>query len=320
MSEFVKTLEVLGEKIELGESKTVDFNIAKLFTSTNIAIPVIIERSLIPGPTILITAAIHGDEINGVEIVRQLIARKINKPKRGSIICIPILNVFGFLNTERAFPDGRDLNRVFPGNKRGSLASRVAYYLTTQVLPHVDYCMDFHTGGASRFNAPQVRVNPGDENLLKLAKVFNVPFIVYSKNLKKSYRATCNKLGIPIVLFEGGKSLESNTQIVNYGVRGIKRFLYFLDMLDSKFNVTNPIKDSVIIEKSRWIRAQKSGLFHLNIKCSKWVEKGEILATITDPYGKMTFNVIATNEGFIINVNQTPIVHQGDAIFHISTK
>ena len=320
MSEFVKTLEVLGEKIELGESKTVDFNIAKLFTSTNIAIPVIIERSLIPGPTILITAAIHGDEINGVEIVRQLIARKINKPKRGSIICIPILNVFGFLNTERAFPDGRDLNRVFPGNKRGSLASRVAYYLTTQVLPLVDYCMDFHTGGASRFNAPQVRVNPGDENLLKLAKVFNVPFIVYSKNLKKSYRATCNKLGIPIVLFEGGKSLESNTQIVNYGVRGIKRFLYFLDMLDSKFNVTNPIKDSVIIEKSRWIRAQKSGLFHLNIKCSKWVEKGEILATITDPYGKMTFNVIATNEGFIINVNQTPIVHQGDAIFHISTK
>lgn len=320
MSEFVKTLEILGEKIELGESKTVDFNIAKLFTSTNIAIPVIIERSLIPGPTILITAAIHGDEINGVEIVRQLIARKINKPKRGSIICIPILNVFGFLNNERAFPDGRDLNRVFPGNKRGSLASRVAYYLTTQVLPHVDYCMDFHTGGASRFNAPQVRVNPGDENLLKLAKVFNVPFIVYSKNLKKSYRATCNKLGIPIVLFEGGKSLESNTQIVNYGVRGIKRFLYFLDMLDSKFNVTNPIKDSVIIEKSRWIRAQKSGLFHLNIKCSKWVEKGEILATITDPYGKMTFNVIATNEGFIINVNQTPIVHQGDAIFHISTK
>ena len=320
MSEFVKTLEILGEKIELGESKTVDFNIAKLFTSTNIAIPVIIERSLIPGPTILITAAIHGDEINGVEIVRQLIARKINKPKRGSIICIPILNVFGFLNTERAFPDGRDLNRVFPGNKRGSLASRVAYYLTTQVLPHVDYCMDFHTGGASRFNAPQIRVNPGDENLLKLAKVFNVPFIVYSKNLKKSYRATCNKLGIPIVLFEGGKSLESNTQIVNYGVRGIKRFLYFLDMLDSKFNVTNPIKDSVIIEKSRWIRAQKSGLFHLNIKCSKWVEKGEILATITDPYGKMTFNVIATNEGFIINVNQTPIVHQGDAIFHISTK
>jgi predicted deacylase len=320
MSEFIKTLNILGEKIELGESKTVDFNIAKLYTSTNIEIPIIIERSINPGPTLLITAAIHGDEINGVEIVRQLIARKINKPKRGTIICIPILNVFGFLNTDRAFPDGRDLNRSFPGTKRGSLASRVAYYFTTQILPHADYCLDFHTGGASRFNAAQVRINPEDKSLLKLAKVFNVPFTVYSKNLKKSYRSTCNKLGIPIVLFEGGKSLESNTQIVNYGVRGTKRFLYFLDMLDSKFNVTNPIKDTVIIEKSKWIRAQKSGLFHLKIKCNQLVEKGAILATITDPYGKMKFNVTAPNKGYIINVNQAPIVHQGDAIFHISTK
>jgi hypothetical protein len=320
MSEFIKTLNILGEKIELGESKTVDFNIAKLYTSTNIEIPIIIERSINPGPTLLITAAIHGDEINGVEIVRQLIARKINKPKRGTIICIPILNVFGFLNTDRAFPDGRDLNRSFPGTKRGSLASRVAYYFTTQILPHADYCLDFHTGGASRFNAAQVRINPEDKSLLKLAKVFNVPFTVYSKNLKKSYRSTCNKLGVPIVLFEGGKSLESNTQIVNYGVRGTKRFLYFLDMLDSKFNVTNPIKDTVIIEKSKWIRAQKSGLFHLKIKCNQLVEKGAILATITDPYGKMKFNVTAPNKGYIINVNQAPIVHQGDAIFHISTK
>ncbi len=319
MSEFIETLEILGEKIELGESKTIDFNIAKLYTSTNIEIPIIIERSLIPGPTILITAAIHGDEINGVEIVRQLISRKINKPKRGTIICIPILNVFGFLNTDRAFPDGRDLNRSFPGTKRGSLASRVAYYFTKQILPHADYCLDFHTGGASRFNAPQVRVNPEDKKLLKLAKVFNVPFTVYSKNLKKTYRSTSDKLGIPIILFEGGKSLESNKQIVNYGVRGTKRFLYYLDMLDSKFNVTNPIKDTVIIKKSKWIRAQRSGLFHLKIKCNQLVEKGEVLATITDPYGKMKYNVVAPNKGYIINVNQSPIVHQGDAIFHIST-
>lgn len=320
MGEFIKTLEILGEKIKLGESKTVDFNIAKLYTSTNISIPIIIERSLIPGPTVLITAAIHGDEINGVEIVRQLIARKINRPKRGSIICIPILNVFGFLNTNRVFPDGRDLNRAFPGTKRGSLASRVAYYFTTQVLLHADYCLDFHTGGASRFNAPQIRITPGDENLLKLAKVFNVPFTVYSKNLAKTYRSTCNKLGIPILLFEGGKSLESNTQVVNFGVRGTKRFLDSLNMLDSKFNLSYPIKDTVIIEKSKWIRAQKSGLFHLKINCNKLVKSGEILAIITDPYGKMKFNVTAPNKGFIINVNQAPIVHQGDAIFHISTK
>lgn len=320
MGKFVETLEILGEKIELGESRVIDFNLAKLFTSTKIEMPIIIERAKIPGPTILITAAIHGDEINGVEIVRQLIARKINKPKRGTIICIPILNVFGFLNTHRAFPDGRDLNRSFPGTRRGSLASRVAYHFTSEILPHADYCLDFHTGGASRFNAPQIRVKPNDKNLLHLAKIFNVPFTVYSNNLKKTYRATCDKMGIPIVLFEGGKSLESNKQIVNYGVRGTVRFLNYLGMLDSKFKVTIPLNNTVIIEKSKWVRAQRSGLFHLKIKINTLVEKGELLATITDPYGTMRYKVLAPNKGYIINVNQSPIVHQGDAIFHISTK
>ena len=186
MSEFVKTLEILGEKIELGESRTIDFNIAKLYTSTSIEIPIIIERSIHPGPTVLITAAIHGDEINGVEIVRQLISRKINKPKRGTIISIPILNVFGFLNTDRAFPDGRDLNRSFPGNRRGSLASRVAYFFTNEILPHADYCIDFHTGGASRFNAPQVRINPGDENLLKLAKKSHEQRVDFIKDMEEA--------------------------------------------------------------------------------------------------------------------------------------
>ena len=314
----MEELEILGEKIGLGESRTIDFNIAKLYTTTKIDIPIIIERATIPGPTILITAAIHGDEINGVEIVRQLIARKINKPKRGTIICIPILNVFGFINTERAFPDGRDLNRSFPGTKKGSLASRVAYHFNHQILPHADYCLDFHTGGASRFNAAQIRVTPGDENSLKLAKVFNAPFTVISNNLKKSYRATCHKLGTPIILFEGGKSMESNKQIVSYGVRGTKRFLNNLGMLDAKFKVTKPLKDTVIIEKTKWIRAQKSGLIHLKIACNKWVEKGEELASITDPYGKMKFKVLAPNHGYIISVNQAAIVHQGDAIFHIS--
>ena len=315
---FTEVLEILGEKIGLGESKTVDFNIAKLYTTTKIDIPIIIERAVIPGPTLLITAAIHGDEINGVEIVRQLIARKINKPKRGTIICIPILNVFGFINTERTFPDGRDLNRSFPGTKKGSLASRVAYHFTHQILPHADFCLDFHTGGASRFNAAQIRVSPGDKELLKLAKVFNAPFTVFSNNLKKSYRATCQKIGTPIILFEGGKSLESNKQIVNYGVRGTKRILNHCGMLDAKFKVTKPLKDTVIIEKTKWIRSQKSGLNHLKIPCNKLVDKGEELAIITDPYGKMKFKVLAPNKGYIINVNQAAIVHQGDAIFHIS--
>ena len=313
-------LIILGEKIALGQSKTINFSFAKLYTSTKVEIPVIIERAKTPGPTVLITGGIHGDEINGVEIVRQIIAKKINKPKTGTTICIPILNIFGFLNADRTFPDGRDLNRVFPGTKTGSLASRVAYYFTKEILPFADYCLDFHTGGAQRFNAAQIRIEPNNPVLLKLSNIFNAPFTVYSGNISKSYRTTCNKMGIPVLLFEGGKSLNSNKHIVKEGVDGVQRILAHLDMLAPEIAVPQKHTTPVIINSSRWIRAQKSGLLHVKIPCNKHVEKGEFLATITDPYGTMRFKVLAPNEGYIINVNEAPIVNQGDAIFHISTK
>lgn len=312
-------MKILGENIALGESKTIQFNIAKLYTATNIEIPIIIERATKPGPTILITAGIHGDEINGVEIVRQLISKKINKPKKGTIICVPILNVFGFLSMSRQFPDGHDLNRVFPGTKKGSLASRVAYHFTTEILPHADYCLDFHTGGASRFNAAQIRVSPNDYVAMKYATVFNSPFIVISKILEKSYRQTCLKMGVPSLLFEGGKSMSCDRDIIDYGVQGVMRFLAHHDMLNNRYNAPETKSDPVIIEKSTWIRAHKSGLLHTKVPINKFVIKGEILASITDPYGEMKVRVKAPNDGYIINVNQSPIVHQGDAIFHIST-
>ncbi len=313
-------LIILNEKVAPGESKTINFSFAKLYTSTKVEIPIIVERAKKAGPTILLTAGIHGDEINGVEIVRQVIAKKINKPARGTIICIPILNIFGFLNTSRSFPDGRDLNRVFPGTKTGSLASRVAYHFTKEILPLADYCLDFHTGGAQRFNASQIRIAPGQAQLKNLANIFNAPFTVYSSNIAKSYRDTCDKMGIPTLLFEGGKSLESNKHIVKDGVDGVVRVLSHLQMLNSNTALPEEKSAPVVISKSRWVRAQKSGLLHIKINCNKHVQKGEFLATITDPYGKMRIKVIAPNEGHIINVNHAPIVNQGDAIFHLSTE
>ncbi len=310
---------ILGRKVAMGETKTINFSFAKLYTATKVEIPVIISRSDKPGPTVLLTAGIHGDEINGVEVVRQVIAKKISRPIKGTIICIPILNIFGFLNAERTFPDGRDLNRVFPGTKTGSLASRVAYHFTKEILPLADYCLDFHTGGAQRFNAAQIRVVPDSPELLKLAEIFNAPFTVFSSNLTKSYRSTCAKMGIPSLLFEGGKSLDSNKYIVKNGVDGVIRILEHLEMLNPKITIPMITEQSVLIEKSRWIRAQRSGLLHVKIACNKYVEKDEFLATITDPYGEMRFKVKAPNAGYIINVNHAPIIHQGDAIFHIST-
>ncbi|AXT52180.1 succinylglutamate desuccinylase [Aquimarina sp. BL5] len=312
-------LRILGEEIPLGTSKTINFNIANLYTSTKVEIPIIIERSKKSGPTVLITAGIHGDEINGVEVVRQIIAKKINRPAKGTIICIPVLNVFGFLSMNRSFPDGRDLNRVFPGTKSGSLASRFAYQFVNEILPVADFCLDFHTGGASRFNAPHIRVDGKNEKLLEFAKIFNAPFTMFSKNLDGSYRATCAKKGINILLFEGGKSQNSNRDIAREGVHGTMRVLNHLDMLNPSFAIPEIKAETIFIKKSSWLRAKYSGLLHVKIPYGKLVEKGEHLATITDPYGKMRHVVKANNDGYIINVNEAPIVYKGDAIFHITT-
>lgn len=313
-------LHILGESVLPGKKARFNFNTAKLHTNTAVEVPVIISRAKRKGPVVLITAGIHGDEINGVEIVRQVIAQGINTPKKGTVICVPVINVFGFLNQSRQFPDGRDLNRMFPGTKKGSLASRVAYQFTQEILPIANYCLDFHTGGASRFNAAQIRISKNQPELKNLATVFNAPFTIYSKTLKNSYRAICEKKNIPILLFEGGKSLDKNTDISRYGVEGVKRVLRHLDMLRLNQNI-NLLNDySTFIHKTKWVRAKYSGLFHSKTPIGSYVEKGEVIAHITDAYGSLNYKVKAGNNGYIINVNESPIVYQGDAIFHISTE
>jgi len=313
-----KTIRILGETILPGESKTINMEIAKLHTTTKLKIPVIIERSKIEGPVVLFTAGIHGDEINGVEVVRQLIIQNINKPKTGTIICIPVVNMFGFVDKSREFPDGRDLNRVFPGSKKGSLASRFAWHIIKDILPDVDYAVDFHAGGASRFNAPQIRIVPNNPELKKLADIFSAPFTLYSKNIARSFRSTCEKLDIKMLLFEGGKSLDINNLVAAEGVNGVKRLLTYLNMLNPKLVATPQQKNSICITKSGWIRAKNSGLFHDYNMIGQFVKKGFVLGSITDPFGKFEQKVKAPNDGYIINANLSPIVYEGDAIYHIS--
>lgn len=311
--------ELFGETIVAGESRELNLSFAKLHTNTPIDVPIIVERSLYEGPTILFTAGIHGDEVNGVEIVRQLISKGINKPKCGTTICIPIINIFGFLQKVREFPDGRDLNRSFPGSKNGSLAASVAYKLMSHIVPKVDYCLDFHTGGSSRFNAPHIRIEKGDSELATLAEVFNAPFILQAKNLKKSFRNACRKKGIPMLLFEGGKSNSIDSVVSNTGVNGSKRVLHHLGMLRSRYKVSSPRKNSVTITHSVWVRAHASGMFKPAIKVGSYVNRREVIGHITDPYGKIHYWIKATNSGYIFNVNEAPLVYQGDALFHIST-
>jgi predicted deacylase len=312
-------LTIFGEEIHPGESKELNFSIAKLHTNTPVDVPIIIERSKYKGPTVLFTAGIHGDEVNGIEIIRQLISKGINRPKTGTIICIPIINIFGFIQNAREFPDGRDLNRSFPGNKSGSLAARVAFKLMNEIIPYVDYCLDFHSGGSNRFNAPQIRIEKNDSLLLKLATVFNPPFVLKSTNLKKTFRNSCKKKGVPLLLFEGGKSNYIDSVVSNTGVNGSKRVLHHLGMLRSNFKVSSPKKSPIFISKSKWLRAPKSGMFKPTIKTGDFVEKGQVIGHITDPYGKINYRYKSAFSGYIINVNESPLIYQGDALFHIST-
>ncbi len=314
-------IEVLGHVISRGKGVQLNLDIAKLHTRTKIQVPVIVQRAKNEGPRLLITGGIHGNEINGVEVVRQLISKKYNQPQNGMVICIPVVNVFGFLNQKRQFPDGRDLNRVFPGSPRGSLASRFAYYIIKEIAPLVDYCIDYHTGGNSRFNVPQIRINKNDEDALELAKVFGTPFVIRTGHREKSFRETMHSLKKKVLLFEGGKSLHLDEQITIAGVAGALRVMQHLGMRDfsrelEKLEVTD--FDPILIDSSDWIRAKYSGMFHPSVLLGTLINKGDILGSISDPFGFFERYIKSPSKGYMICINQSPIVNQGDALFHIS--
>ncbi len=313
-------LTILGQDIPLGTSCRLDLGIASLFTDTPVEVPIIIERSTTPGPTVLITAGIHGDEVNGMEVVRQVISHGTNKPAKGTIICIPVINVFGFIAKSRYFPDGRDLNRVVPGIKGGSLASRVAHRFTTEVLPVADLCLDFHTGGADRFNAAQVRVVPDDENVKDLAKIFHAPFTLYDPYIPGSYRETCGKLGIPLLLNESGMSLNLDKEMAREAVEGVTRVLSYLGMLAPGVRVPMPRHPSVIVEETKWVRADRSGFLHVKVVMHQHVNAGDVLCTISDPYGSRSEPMMAPKSGYVINISKAPMVYQGDAIFNLAVQ
>lgn len=311
--------KILYQKVGYGETVQIKMDIARLNTHSKIEVPIIVSRGHSDGPCLLLIGGIHGDETNGVEIVRQIIASGQNKPQNGTVICIPLLNVFGFLNQKREFPDGRDLNRVFPGSEKGSLASRFAYHLMSKVIPKVDYCIDYHTGGAQRFNYSQLRIDDNDEEILKLAKIFGTPFIVYSKSKEKTFRKSMVDLGKKVLLFEGGKSLSLDKNVTKSGIQGAINIMHHLGMRDFTSKISKPNLEAppIIIRNSRWIRATNSGMYRSYISVGQKVEKGVKLGSISDPFGDFEKVFKNKQEGYILNSNHSPIVIQGDALLYI---
>src|SRR5690606_34112142 len=251
--------------------------------------------------------------INGVVAVKKMLEENMFVPKRGEAIFIPLVNVYGFLSNSRTFPDGRDLNRSFPGSNKGSLASQIAHILTTQIIPNIDYGIDIHTGGRMLSNFPQIRVDFKDEIGFELAKAFGAPFIINSAYIDKSFRKEAHKENKTILVYEGGESMRLDEFAVDEAIAGTARLLHYLDMIDEAL----PGKGSLIVKESSWIRAKVSGIFIPTIKLGDPVKKGQVIAKISDPYGQVKVPVKSSSKGFVVGVNNLPVVNAGDALVHV---
>ena len=310
----MKQIKIANQEILPGEFKEININIARLPSHTLIDTPIYVSRSLDEGPVLALIAGMHGDELNGMEIVRRILDRGLHKVKRGTVICMPVINIYGFLNYSRDVPDGKDVNRSFPGRKNGSLASRVAYYLMQEVIPFIDCGIDFHTGGAMRANYPQVRTLLRDETNMDLANAFYAPFTIDAHFRPNSLRREASRKGKRIIVYEGGESLRFDPQAIEEGVAGTLRLMKYLNMIDS---APEPKEENRVIWSTSWIRAKHAGLFQPNVQCGQLVHRGEWVGTITDPFGEFKEEVMATQTGYVIGINNGPVINAGDALMHL---
>jgi len=312
-----KTIQVGGQTVAPGESKWVHIAIDRLPTGTLIDIPVFVYNAKKPGPTLLVQAGLHGDEINGIEVVRRMLQNGQFKIKNGAIMAVPILNVFGFLHFSRDVPDGKDVNRSFPGSKSGSMAGRLAYHYLAEVMHQIDMAIDLHTGGAQRHNYPQTRYTAGDARSKELAMIFGAPVAFPSKLIKGSFRKAAFTLNKPVVVYEAGESMRFNEDAIAFGVAGIQNICHSLGMVPKPNDMSKREMPTRLLNRRKWLRAPTAGMFIPLVNNGDTVEKGWDLGQVSDPYAKKTKTIKSPFPGTIICINHQAVVNQGDALFHM---
>lgn len=305
-----------ASQILAGSRAVVDIPFGKLYTHTELNIGAHVVHGRQNGPVLLITAALHGDEINGVEICRRLLKVPRLNRLRGTLIVVPIVNTYGFVQQSRYLPDRRDLNRSFPGSEKGSLGSRMAYQFTNSILTKCTHAIDLHTGAIHRANLPQVRASAKDKVALRMAEIFNAPIIIKAASREGTMRGTANNLGIPILLYEAGEALRFDEQAIKIGVRGIVNVMQDLGMLThAKKGVKT---QSLFSKKSSWVRAEHDGIARYYVSLGQTVQQGDLLAHIYSPYSDFEVAITATLAGVVIGRNNLPLVNEGEALFHIA--
>lgn len=310
-----KNLQIFNVDIPKGCIKNIDIELPKLY-NLPASIPIQVLRGKRTGSTVFISAAIHGDELNGIEIIRRLKKLKILKKLKGTLILVPVVNVYGLNTLSRYLPDRRDLNRSFPGSTKGSLAARIAKIFFDEIVKKCDYGIDLHTGAIHRSNLPQIRTNIHNEKILKLAKAFEAPVILHSELRDGSLRAEAQENGVPILLYEAGEALRFDDTSIKIGVKGIINVLKELEMLPP--NLKKRYRTPLILKESSWLRATESGMLRTVKALGDSVKEGEVIAFIDEPLGDRSFTLMSAFDGIIIGKSQIPLVQEGDAVFHIA--
>jgi len=315
-SSMHKKLILGGVEILPGSNVTITIELPKLYNMpTNLSVRVL--RGKIDGPTIFVSAAIHGDELNGIEIIRRFRNLKILEELKGTIILIPIVNVYGVMNQSRYLPDRRDLNRYFPGSPKGSLASRMAQIFFDEIVSKSSLGIDLHTASIHKSNIPQIRTNIDNEYTFRLAKAFEAPVILHSQTRDGSLRAAAQESGVPILLYEAGEALRFDEQSIRIGVKGLLNVLHANGMLPDEIKQETQ-KTPAVVRRSRWLRASESGIIRTVKALGDTVSKHEAIAYINSPLEDEIYLIHAPYDGIIIGKSEIPLVQEGDAIFHIA--
>ncbi|MFC1680871.1 succinylglutamate desuccinylase/aspartoacylase family protein [Pseudomonadota bacterium] len=311
-------LYICGHTVSAGSRTVVTLPIPQLYTRTPMEMPVHIIRGRTEGPRIFVCAAMHGDELNGIEIIRRLLKRRaLKRLSRGTLIAVPMVNVYGVIERSRYLPDRRDLNRCFPGSQQGSLASRVANAFMTEIVANSTHGIDLHTGAIHRDNMPQVRADLDDETTLNMARAFGVPVLLNSRFRDGSLRAAAQNHGVPILVYEAGEALRFDEHGIRAGVRGIENIMRHLGMLPPGRGTRIP-NEPFVARSSHWIRASHSGVLRIKVRSGHGVTKGDALGLITDPFGGEESTVLADTDGIVIGHTHLPLVNEGDAVVHLA--
>ena len=309
---------VIGDTtVREGERTAVDLRIPDLYTHNAMTLPVYVIHTRRPGPILFLSGAVHGDEINSVEIIRRVLNLKSLKRLRGTLIAVPVVNIFGFINQSRYLPDRRDLNRSFPGSETGSLAGRMAHLFLTEIVARCTHGIDIHTAAIHRDNLPQVRALLDDPETERMARAFTAPVIVNTRIVAGSLRESAEKLNISVIVYEAGEALRFDEVSIRAGVRGIVSVMRELGMLP-KLKKKVPAVEPLVARSTTWIRAPQSGILRAVKSLGVRVGKGELLGIIADPFGSREECIYAPEDGIIIGRTNIPLLNEGEALFNLA--